>query len=104
MKNICFIANYYKTDVFVMIANQLQKSGIKSYWIIPNGKQYKTLKTIFQEKQLLYIGKKDVLASQEKEVDFDLKINELVYGDRVLKYEPKNWTFTYLEKIKKLVL
>ena len=85
-----------------MIANQLQKSGIKSYWIIPNGKQYKTLKTIFPEKQLLYIGKKDVLASQEKEVDFDLKINELVYGDRVLKYEPKNWTFTYLEKLRNL--
>ncbi|PQV49653.1 hypothetical protein CLV33_103291 [Jejuia pallidilutea] len=102
-KNICFIANYYKTDVFVEIAKVLSGSNIKSFWIIPNRKQYEFLKTMFHENQLLYIGKKEVLSHNNKTVNIDLKINELVYGDRVLSMESKGWTFDYLLKLKELV-
>ncbi|GGG36552.1 hypothetical protein [Bizionia arctica] len=103
MKNICFIANYYKTDVFVEVAKLLKADNVKSFWIIPSRKQYDFLKTIFPEDQLLYIGKKEVLASNPKIGQVDLKINELVYGDRVLKEESETWTFDYLLKLQELV-
>jgi len=103
MKNICFIANYYKTDVFVEIAKILKTDKVKTFWIIPNRKQYVFLNTIFPESQLLYIGKKEVLAYSNKADNIDLKINELVYGDRVLKEESETWTFNYLLKLQELV-
>jgi hypothetical protein len=96
MKNICFIANYYKTDVFVKVAQGLKKNDITSFWIIPNRKQYLELRLQFPETQLLYIGKKEVLSETAEKHDFDLKINELVYGDRVLKEESSTWTYDYL--------
>ncbi|GAA4941880.1 hypothetical protein GCM10023314_13630 [Algibacter agarivorans] len=103
MKNICFIANYYKTDVFVEIANVLKEHLITSYWIIPNKKQYIQLKRIFPENQLLYIGKLKVLSvANLAELNVDLKINELIYGDRVLKYESSKWTYRYLNSLSKL--
>ena len=102
-KNICFIANYYKTDVFIEIAKALQPHSITTYWIIPNRKQFNSLKQIFPEHQLLYIGKKEVLASQLEPLDFDLKVNELVYGDRVLREESKRWSYDYLLKIQPIV-
>ena len=61
MKNICFIANYYKTDVFVKVAQSLKQHDITTYWIIPNLKQYIDLSSQFPKAQLLYIGKKEVL-------------------------------------------
>ncbi|MDG1571474.1 hypothetical protein OZ410_04045 [Robiginitalea sp. M366] len=97
MKNICFIANYYKTYVFVEIANQLKEHGINSYWIIPSKKQFQELRKEFPEEQLLYIGKKDILKLEKNPLPFDLKLNELIYGDRVLKYESKQWTYDYLQ-------
>lgn len=103
MKNICFIANYYKTDVFVEIAKVLELENVKAFWIIPNRKQYESLKTMFPDNQLLYIGKKEVLAYENNETHIDLKINELVYGDRVLREESKTWTFDYLLKLQQLV-
>ncbi|OBQ54935.1 hypothetical protein JJL45_03340 [Tamlana sp. s12] len=103
MKNICFIANYYKTDVFVEIAHILKEHQITSYWIIPNRKQYLLLKKIFPENQLLYIGKKEVLAFSGEEQVVDLKINELVHGDRVLREESKAWTYSYMLKLQNVV-
>ncbi|TYB78763.1 hypothetical protein [Bizionia myxarmorum] len=103
MKNICFIANYYKTDVFVEIAKVLKTDDVKAFWIIPNRKQYEFLKTIFPKNQLLYIGKKEVLEYSNKADNIDLKINELVYGDRVLREENKNWSYDYLLKLQELV-
>lgn len=103
MKNICFIANYYKTDVFVEIAKVLKADHVKSFWIIPNRKQYETLKTMFPNNQLLYIGKKEVLTYKNNESNIDLKINELVFGDRVLREESETWTFDYLLKLQELV-
>ncbi|UOB19421.1 hypothetical protein [Abyssalbus ytuae] len=102
MKNICFIANYYKTGVFIEIAKGLMQYGLRPYWIVPNFKQYISLKTHFHEDRLLYIGKKEVLASKTEAREFDLKINELIHGDRVLRYESEKWKFKYLAKLKDL--
>lgn len=102
MKNICFIANYYKTDVFVKVAQSLKQHDITTYWIIPNLKQYIDLSSQFPKTQLLYIGKKEVLSESAEKHDFDLKINELVYGDRVLREESSTWTYDYLLKLQSL--
>lgn len=100
-KNICFIANYYKTDLFVAIAKALIDCGLQVYWITPNTKQYKKLTKLFSSERVLYVGKKEILSSNLPEVNYDLKINELIYGDRVLKEEPEKWTFDYLLNLKK---
>lgn len=102
MKRICFIANYYKTDVFIEISKRLKDYSISSYWIIPNRKQYNLLQSIFPEECLLYVGKDIVLESDAKAIDVDLTLNELIIGDRVLRYESKKWTFKYLHKLKNL--
>lgn len=102
MVNICFIANYYKTIVFVEITKILIQHGITIYWIVPNNKQYQDLKKIFSKDQLLYIGKNEVLKAAENNCDYDLKINELIYGDRVLSLESKKWTYLYLSHLKHL--
>lgn len=103
-KNICFISNYFKTHVFVEIAKTLKNQGIEAFWIIPNRKQYNELSAIFSADRLLYIGKNEVLANPIDENNFtlDLKINELVYGDRVLKHESSRWTYKYLDKLSPL--
>ncbi|WP_179337523.1 hypothetical protein [Winogradskyella ludwigii] len=102
-KNICFISNYYKTQVFVEIAKTLKNHNIESFWIIPNKKQYDELQDIFPINQLLYIGKKEVLSTNNSiETSIDFKINELVYGDRVLKHEPSKWSYDYLNKLSSL--
>lgn len=102
-KSICFIANYYKTDVFVRIAKTLKQHNVVAYWIIPNKKQYQELKGVFPENQLLYIGKREVLSTNAKLLNFDLKINELLHGDRVLREESKKWSYDYLLKLQPIV-
>lgn len=102
-KNICFIANYYKTDVFIEIAKVLKKNNITVFWITPSTKQYQRLSELFSKDRTLFIGKKEILSSSiEKDVNHDLKINELIYGDRVLREESATWTFDYLLNLKKV--
>ena len=58
MKNICFIANYYKTDVFVKVAQSLKQHDITTYWIIPNLKQYIDLSSQFSKSPIALHRKK----------------------------------------------
>lgn len=102
MRNICFVANYFKTDIFVEIAKTLEHQNINTYWIIPSRKQYDELSKSYTEDKLLYIGKKEVLATTGHAMDYDLKIHELVYGDRVLREESEKWSFDYLLKLQPL--
>lgn len=103
MKSICFIANYYKTPVFVEISKTLKNHNITSFWIVVSKKQYESLKKEIPSERLLYIGKKEVLASNLAPITYDLKINELIYGDRVLREESTSWTFDYLLKLQPLI-
>lgn len=103
MKNICFVANYFKTDIFFEIAKNLEQHEINSYWIIPSRKQYQELSKSFSEDRLLYIGKKEVLATTGRTINYDLKIHELIYGDRVLREEAISWTYDYLLKLQPLI-
>ncbi|MDO1502196.1 hypothetical protein Q2T40_18845 [Winogradskyella maritima] len=102
MSNICFIANYYKTDVFLEVSKILEKKNHTVFWIVSSKKQYDWLLSKFPSDRLLYIGKKEVLASKTKQIDVDLKLNELIYNDRVLKHESRNWSYNYLKNLTSL--
>jgi len=102
MKNICFVANYFKTDIFVEVAKVLQQHNVQVYWIVPSKKQYLELSSSYSRDRLLYIGKKEVLATEGRSMDYDLKAHELIYGDRVLREESKSWAYDYLLKLQPL--
>ncbi len=85
---VCFIANFSKTYFFHAIAKQLQKRGINIVWLVNNEKLYDFLKEHYLSKNILYINREYM--SGEDEAVGEFKINELVFGDRVLRHEKKN--------------
>ena len=85
MKNICFIANYTKTYFFDALADNLMGKGITIYWIAVNKENYNFLKSKYSKDQILYLPKESFLSASNNPVG-EFKLNELIYGDRVLKY------------------
>jgi hypothetical protein len=102
MKNsIAFVANYQKTVFFLKIAEQLQKYGITVYWITVSKiwKEY-LLNEGVDSKHILYLPRS--LANEQAKINGDFKLNELIYSDRVLRYEVE-FGQKYLSKIKHYV-
>jgi len=87
-KNICFIANFYKTFFFHEIAKHLEKEGYIINWIVTKENQYQFLIKKYNENNILLINKRNCLIDNAPIDDF--KINELIYGDRVFKYDKIN--------------
>lgn len=85
MKNICFVANYTKTYFFDALADQLKTKDIGVYWIIVNKGNYDYLSNKYPSENLLYLPKDKLLSAHEQPLD-EFKLNELIWGDRVLKY------------------
>lgn len=86
--NVCFVANFYKTYVFDAIAKQLYRNGIDIYWIVLKESQYAFLKLRYPVENILLIDRKYI--KKPDSVIADFKLNELVFGDRVWKYEKEN--------------
>lgn len=95
-KNICFVANFYKTYFFHEIAKVLESEGINTYWIIPKLSQHTYLSKYFSNDRLLSIPWN--IKTQNPINDY--KINELIYGDRVLKYKSYE-AISFLHSIQK---
>jgi len=87
--NICFIANYSFTYLFHHIAETLAQENIKTHWIVNNRNLYDFLKSSYEESSILYISREDFVDKGVEPLD-DYKLNELIYGDRVLRHEPQN--------------
>ncbi len=87
--NVCFIANYSFTYLFHHIAETLAQENIKTHWIVNNKNLYDFLKSNYDESSILYISRDDFKATDVEPLD-DYKLNELIYGDRVLRHEPQN--------------
>lgn len=79
--NICFIANYHKTDFFIAVAEQLQLKSINHYWITCNKNIYNKLLKTNKKENILYINKH---TTNEQSYFDNLKLNELLYLDRSL--------------------
>ncbi len=86
--NICFISNFSKTILLTSVAKSLRKKGIKVYWIACNQKRYHQLCEDFGTTQVLLINRSNI--GKANNIVGDFKINELVFGDRVLRHDFKS--------------
>lgn len=96
--SICFISNYEKTYFFDAVATLLVARGVKVHWIVVNRKLRDFLVADYGQESVLYISKDNVSLPQEAVGDF--RLNELVYGDRALRYQPE-WAYSFLGNIQK---
>ncbi|MFQ6009258.1 MAG: hypothetical protein ACE5K8_09960, partial [Candidatus Zixiibacteriota bacterium] len=85
--NICFVANYSKTYFFHAVAQQLQQQGYNIFWVVVGRKLREYLLDNYKENRILYLNKKCEDLPTGKIGEY--KLNELVYGDRTLKYTPE---------------
>ncbi|MEM6964286.1 MAG: hypothetical protein AAF573_05940 [Bacteroidota bacterium] len=88
LNSICFVANYSKTYLFHEIAQALQANGENICWITVNSKLYDFLKKEYGADKVLLINR-DHINEPNSEVD-EFKIKELVFGDRVLRYDAQS--------------
>lgn len=86
--SICFVANFYKTFLFEQIANTLLAKGYNIFWIVPKKSQQDYLSLNYSSKYILGIDRTRIKDNYEATADF--KLNELVFGDRVLRNEKKD--------------
>lgn len=96
--NICFAGNFYKTALFHAIAQKLKNQGVGIYWVVSKKDQYEFLKTCYERERILYINR--TFIGKINSIVDDFKLNELVYGDRVFKYEIQNG-IRFLENIQR---
>jgi len=106
-KQICFISNFYLTDIYLEIARNLASKNIDIYWICPNIDDYQRLKNEWGTEQVLYIGLTAVIDADVKKEDFPLdlkaiKSNDLLIRDRILKFNTGQGS-VYLTKLKYVV-
>ncbi|HTO18657.1 MAG TPA: hypothetical protein VL129_05855 [Pseudomonas sp.] len=96
--NICFVANFYKTYFFHEVAKCLEKQDVNIFWIVVNRKLFDFLCNHYPKERILYINKLNSKSRQP--IISEFKLNELIYGDRVLRYEGR-WAKDYLRNIQK---
>lgn len=94
MKNIILIANHELTYFYNEIAMGLQKKGLNIFWITPSPKQSNWLTKRYGNNKVLKVD----LSTPKNKPIADLTLNELVYQDRVLKYNKRNGIL-FLESI-----
>lgn len=97
--NICFVANYYKTYFFHEVAKRLQREGVNVFWVVVNKSLNDFLLKSYNKNNVLYISKSD--SSVDNNPVGDYRLNELVYGDRVLRHESGDWPYGFLRNIQK---
>ena len=85
-KNIVFIANFSKTEVFKRVARVLESYGTNVFWIVTNTKIRDDLVECFGLGNVLYIPKDNERDPVIQELRIS-KINDIVANDRHLKYD-----------------
>lgn len=85
-KNIVFIANFSKTEVFKRVARVLESYGANVFWIVTNTKIRDDLVECFGLGNVLYIPKDNERDPIIQELRIS-KINDIVANDRHLKYD-----------------
>lgn len=90
---ICFVANFTKTYFFHAIALKLKLAKCDVVWICVNSNLYDFLCEHYDREKILYLGKDRSQETNKKIGEF--KLNELIFGDRVLTHFPE-FGITYL--------
>lgn len=91
---VCFVANFYKTFLFEKIAKELERFGHEIFWISFDKSMTLHLKKSFSKVLVL---SKSIIDKNNAPIG-DFKLNELVYGDRFLRYQAE-WAYDYLNNI-----
>lgn len=99
-KTLCFIGNFYKTEVYRCVAKLLEEKGVEVFWIIPNTTQYSKYVKEYGEEKVLLIDR--TIVNDKYAAVADLKINEILYGDRIWKYDLDGGT-RYLVSLQNVV-
>lgn len=94
--NICFISNFSKTYLQAAIGKELKNHGIGVYWIATNQKLTDYLIDEFGARKVLLISRENI--DQHTPAIGEFKINELIYGDRILRHDPQGG-FDFLKNI-----
>lgn len=87
LPSICFVANFHKTVLFHRLSSELSTIA-NVYWIVSKQEQFKFLVDNYGKERVLYINRSNIQKVQPIVDDF--RLHELVYGDRVFKYEIEN--------------
>lgn len=87
-RNICFVANFSKTYLFHELAKRLAADDITIFWIVVKSDQHEFLEARYEAENILHINRSH--SKQKNDAIDDFKLNELVFGDRVLKHEINN--------------
>ena len=82
--SVCFLSNNTKTFFFDRLGNDLQARGVRIYWIVANRNFSEHLINKYGDEHVLYLP----LNICPIGPGFDIKINDLLYADRRLKFIP----------------
>jgi hypothetical protein len=101
MKQIAFVSNYYKTEFFFSVSRYLEKSGISVFWIVTSKYWLRFLRSKkVRLDRVLYLPRS--IAKNKFRPLVDLNVNEIIYSDRALRYDP-DFAEDYLFSIQKPV-
>jgi len=101
---ICFISNFYLTELYEKIAIELRQKGCEIFWICPNKAIYDRLAKRWGTENVLYIGISTILATPVDTLSFpecisDIVSNDILIRDRILKHRVVIGE-KYLQKLK----
>lgn len=88
MNNICFVGNFFKTPVYERIADTLIERNVNVFWISANDNEYIHLKSKYSVNNVLLLNR-NIIKEDNHSID-DFKINEILFIDRVFKYDKIN--------------
>lgn len=97
--NIAFVSNFSKTYLFDRIAKKLQEKGYHIYWFCYGEKWFNYLVESGYSAENILLLNKNVKTEADPLVG-EYKLNELIAGDRVLKYD-YDASHNYLTAIQK---
>ena len=101
---ICFISNFYLTELYEKVAIELKKKDCEIFWICPNKPTYERLSKKWGSNNVLYIGMSSVVESSLNAPHYSAEINDVISNDilirdRILKYRSSQGA-KYLQKLK----
>ncbi len=85
--NIAFVSNFHKTYLFDQIAKGLTEKGYNVFWFCFGEKWYNHLLSSGYKPETILLLNKNISSNSTHEPVGEYKLNELIAGDRVLRYD-----------------
>ena len=101
--NICFMVNGHKAKLYEKLGLNLINHGYCCYFIVTNIHWYNYLLLTFEKENIFLFRTNSKI---ENDNSYDLKLNELIFGDRILKYSKNasNILSSFLNQSEKFIL